>query len=120
MNNKLTFLKSKGIDIDIGLSYLGDEIMYEEILTDFKNGFVNQMAEIKKTFESSDWDNYVILVHALKSNCKTLGIMSLADLAYAHELKGKEKDVTYIMEHVTELFAKANEVYLILDESMKM
>jgi HPt (histidine-containing phosphotransfer) domain-containing protein len=120
MNNKLTFLKNKGFDLETGLSYLGDEAMYEEILADFKNGFINQMAEIRKTFESADWENYVILVHALKSNCRTLGITSLATLAYDHELKGKEQNITYIKEHVTELFTKANEIYLILDEAMKM
>lgn len=120
MNDKLDFLKSKGIDVDLGLSYLGDEGMYNDILTDFKNGFINQMNDIKAKFEAKDWPNYVILVHALKSNCKTLGIMSLADLAYNHEMKGKENDINYLYEHVNELFTKANEVYLILDEYFKM
>lgn len=120
MENKLEFLKSKGIDVDTGLSYLGDAGMYVEILTDFKNNFINQMNEIKGKFESKDWPNYVILVHALKSNCKTLGIMSLADLAYNHEMKGKENDIDYIVSHVGELFAKANEIYAILDEFFKL
>lgn len=120
MNNKLAFLKEKGIDTDAGLSYLGDEAMYNEILTDFKNGFINQMNEIKGAFENKDWSNYVILVHALKSNCKTLGISSLADLAYNHEMKGKENDINYLYEHVGELFTRANEIYSILDEYMKM
>ncbi len=120
MDSKLNFLKEKGFDIDMGLSYLGDEGMYIEILTDFKNNFVNQMNDIKQKFESKDWPNYVILVHALKSNCKTLGIMSLADLAYNHEMKGKENDINYIYEHVNELFTKANEIYAIIDAFLKM
>ena len=120
MENKLDFLISIGFDIEMGLSYLGDESMYIEILTDFKNNFINQMNEIKGKFESKDWPNYVILVHALKSNCKTLGIMSLADLAYNHEMKGKENDIDYIMQHVGELFAKANEIYAVLDAFFKM
>ena len=116
MNNKLTFLNEKGIDTSAGLSYLGDESMYNDILLDFKNGFINQMGEIRKTYEAGDYTNYVILVHALKSNCKTLGIMSLADLAYAHEMKGKENDIAYINEHINELFLKANEIYKILED----
>ena len=120
MDNKINFLKEKGIDVDTGLSYLGDEAMYIEILTDFKNNFINQMNDIKAKFESKDWPNYVILVHALKSNCKTLGIMSLADLAYNHEMKGKENDINYLYEHVGELFAKANEIYGILDAFFKI
>ena len=120
MNSKLTFLIEKGIDVNTGLSYLGDEAMYNEILSDFKKGFINQMAEIRKAYETSDHANYVILVHALKGNCKTLGIMSLADLAYNHEMKGKEGDINYINEHINELFIKANEIYQILDAYFAM
>ncbi|MBQ6840963.1 MAG: hypothetical protein IJO63_02455 [Bacilli bacterium] len=116
MNSKLTFLTEKGIDVNTGLSYLGDESMYNDILLDFKNGFIEQMNGIKNAYETSDHQNYVILVHALKSNCKTLGIMSLAELAYNHEMKGKENDIAYINEHINELFLKANEIYKILDE----
>ena len=114
MSDKLTFLKNNGIDIDAGLSYLGDEAMYNEILLDFQNNFINQMNEIKTSYENKDYSNYVILVHALKSNCRTLGINTLADLAYNHEMKGKENDINYINEHINELFLKANEIYKII------
>lgn len=120
MNNKLAFLNEKGIDTNLGLSYLGDEAMYNEILGDFKNGFINQMGDIRKAYESNDISNYVILVHALKSNCKTLGITSLADLAYNHEMSGKENNIAYINEHINELFIKANEVYSVLDAYFKL
>ncbi|MBE6147928.1 MAG: hypothetical protein E7167_00235 [Firmicutes bacterium] len=120
MNSKLTFLNEKGIDTNAGLSYLGDESLYNEILSDFKNGFINQMAEIRKAYENSDFANYVILVHALKSNCRTLGITSLSELAYNHEMKGKENDINYINEHINELFLKANEIYKILEEYFNM
>ena len=120
MSDKLAFLKNSGFDIDSGLSYLGDEVMYNEILLDFKNNFINQMNEIKQTYENKDYPNYVILVHALKSNCRTLGINSLADLAYSHEMKGKENDYNYIIEHINELFLKANEIYQIIDSYFKL
>ncbi|MBE6155460.1 MAG: hypothetical protein E7164_01735 [Firmicutes bacterium] len=114
--NNLTFLKEKGIDTDLALSYLGDESMYNEILLEFKNGFINQMGDIRKKYEAGDIATYAILVHALKSNCKTLGITSLANLAYDHEMKGKANDLQYINEHISELFLKANEIYQILEE----
>ena len=37
-------------------------------------------------------ENYAIEVHSLKSDCKYLGFMTLADIAYQHELKSKEND----------------------------
>ena len=47
--------------------------------------------------------NYAIDVHSLKSDCKYLGFMKLADVAYQHELKSKENDSTFINEHFNEL-----------------
>lgn len=117
----LDFLKGKGIDTEAGLGYLGDEEMYKEILTDFRDNFVTQMNDIKSKFETKDWTNYSILVHALKSNCRTLGINDLADMAYEHEKASKEgsMDIDYVNAHVVELFNKANAVYLIVDEFLK-
>ena len=48
-------------------------------------------------------ENYAIDVHSLKSDCKYLGLMSLADIAYEHELKSKENDKTFVEEHFKEL-----------------
>ncbi len=119
MNSTLDYLKAKGYDIDQGLSYLGDETMYLEILRDFHNGFINQMNEIKSAYEKGDIPNYTILVHALKINCLTLGITSLSELAYNHEMKVKENDINYINANITSLFNKANEIYLINDAFLK-
>lgn len=71
MNNTLEYLKNNGIDVDLGLSFIGDETSYKELLLEFKNGFINQMNEIKTLYENKDIENYGIKVHALKSNCKT-------------------------------------------------
>jgi len=37
--------------------------------------------------------DYSIIVHVVKSDCKYFVIMTLAELAYQHELKGKDKDI---------------------------
>lgn len=107
-------LRNAGIDVDAGLGYLGDEALYLEILKDFTDGFINQMNEIKKSYENKDYANYTILVHALKSNCRTLGINTLADMAYNHEMKSKENDINYINGNITALFQTANEIFQIL------
>jgi len=116
MNEKFVYLNNNGIDTSSGLSYLGDEGLYNEILLEFKNNFINQMNEIKNAYEKGDIENYAILTHALKGNCRTLGIKDLAELAYSHELKAKEKDMNYITSNITALFTKANEVYIILEK----
>ena len=114
--NKISLiLKNNGIDVDLGLSFIGDETSYKELLLEFKNGFINQMNEIKTLYESKDIENYGIKVHALKSNCKTFGIMTFANMAYEHEMAAKNGDINFINQNITNLFVKANELYKVLD-----
>jgi HPt (histidine-containing phosphotransfer) domain-containing protein len=97
MNNKVEFLKSNGVDIDASLSYLG------EIIKDFYDGMDGQLVELENFKNNSDMPNYAIAVHALKSNCRTLGIVPFAQIAYDHEMKSKENDVNYVNEHFSDL-----------------
>ena len=115
MNNTLEYLKNNGIDVDLGLSFIGDETSYKELLLEFKNGFINQMNEIKTLYENKDIENYGVKVHALKSNCKTFGIMNFANMAYEHEMAAKNGDINFINQNITNLFVKANELYKVLD-----
>ena len=63
------------------------------------------MNEIEKYKNLNDMNNYAILVHALKSNCRSLGIIPFADIAYQHELAGKENNVSYVEQNYNELVA---------------
>ena len=47
--------------------------------------------------------NYAIEVHSLKSDAKYLGFMTLADIAYQHELKSKENNSEFVSAHFEEL-----------------
>ena len=115
MNNTLEYLKNNGIDVDLGLSFIGDETSYKELLLEFKNGFINQMNEIKTLYENKDIENYGVKVHALKSNCETFGIITFANMAYEHEMAAKNGDINFINQNITNLFVKANELYKVLD-----
>ena len=115
MNNTLEYLKNNGIDVDLGLSFIGDETSYKELLLEFKNGFINQMNEIRTLYENKDIENYGVKVHALKSNCTTFGIMTFANMAYEHEMAAKNGDINFINQNITNLFVKANELYKVLD-----
>ena len=103
MNNKVEFLKSNGVDIDAALSYLGDMETFDEIIKDFYDGMDGQLVELENFKNNSDMPNYAIAVHALKSNCRTLGIVPFAQIAYDHEMKSKENDVNYVNEHFSDL-----------------
>ena len=54
---------------------------------------------MKKYFHSRDWHNYEILVHALKSTSKMIGIYDLSEKAKALEQAAKQNDENFILEN---------------------
>ena len=105
---------SNGIDVDTGLSLLGDMDMYNDTIKEFLNGINDRALKLKKFLETNDMPNYAIEAHALKSDSKYLGFTKLIDLAYNHEMKSKENDVSYISEHYKELMIELSRIVAIL------
>ena len=77
--------------------------MYNDTMNDFIDEIEKRLPLLAEYKASSDMPNYAILVHAIKSDCKYLGIMSLADLSYQHELKSKENDVEFVNNNYDDL-----------------
>lgn len=102
------FLKNNNVDVDKSLEFLGDMEMYNITILDFKTESLNKWEKIKECLEKEDMTNYSIYVHALKSDCKYLGFMKLADLSYQHELKSKENNLNFVKEHFSELETEFN------------
>ena len=71
---------------------------------------------LKNYKENKDMANYTIYVHSLKSDAKYLGFMELANVAYEHELKSKEKDEVFVNNHFKDLEYEYNKVMSIIDE----
>lgn len=111
-----SYLESKGVDVAHGLELLGDMEMYNMTMGDFVSEVETKWADICKYKEENNMPEYAILVHSLKSDCKYLGFMTLADIAYQHELKSKENDSAFVNEHFTELETEYNKVLEIAKE----
>lgn len=101
--NTKEYLIQNGVDMDKALELLGDMEMYNDTIKDFYNELPTKWNRIIEFKNNNDMPNYAIDVHSLKSDCKYLGFMKLADVAYQHELKSKENDSTFINEHFSEL-----------------
>ena len=97
------YLRSHGVDIDHALDLLGDMEMYKMTLHDYLDEIDGKVEQLKKYLDVHDMSNYAILVHSMKSDAKYLGFMSYADICYQHELKSKENDYHYCVEHFSEL-----------------
>jgi len=108
MSEKEKYLSDNGFNFEQALSYLGDMETFDEILQDFYDAMDSQMKEIEKCKELKDMKNYSILVHALKSNCRSLGIIPFADVAYQHELAGKEENIDFVLNNYNNLVEVKN------------
>lgn len=104
------YLRENGADLEKALELLGDMEMYNSTISDFTEEIDEKWNNIKMYRDSHDMENYAILVHSLKSDCKYLGFYSLADIAYEHELKSKAKDLDYVLNHFNELETEYNRV----------
>jgi len=111
---KMMFLRQNGVDVDKGIENTLDFETYDEILLDFCDQFPQEVNKFNAFKLSGDMVNYEIIVHALKSNCRTLGFMNTGEMFYQHELASKQNDINYVNQHYDELINEVNRVYKIL------
>ncbi len=111
---KRNFLVSNGVDVEKGIENTMDFETYDEILLDFVSTFPQEVNKFNEFKVAGDMVNYEIIVHALKSNCRTLGFMTTGEMFYQHELASKQGDINYVNEHYQELLNEVNRVYQIL------
>ena len=92
--------------------------MYDSILNDFLDGYDERMKKIETYRLNNDMPNYAIEVHSLKSDSKYLGFMTLADLAYKHEMASKAGDITSVNNHYQELITEAGRIIAVAKKYM--
>ena len=111
----IKILKDNGVDIDNSIELLGDIETYDDILNEFVDNIEDRKNKLKEFYESNDLANYAIEVHALKSDSKYLGFVSLADMALEHQLKSEGNDMEYIKSHYSSLIEEINKVMEIVN-----
>lgn len=111
-------LITNGIDVDKSLELFGDMEMYNETLEEFLNGASSKIDNLRNYKEASDVHNYAISAHSLKSDARYLGFTKLAELAYNHEMAGKNNDVEFIYNNYDALIEEANRIIKVVCEYM--
>jgi CheY-like chemotaxis protein/HPt (histidine-containing phosphotransfer) domain-containing protein len=86
-------------DVKKAVSMLGTEDLYWTVLQDYYSVIDKKSALIGVFYDTMDWKNYTIEVHALKSASRQIGANALADLAAEMEKAGNEKNYGFIMEN---------------------
>ena len=93
-------LETLGIDTQTGLNYCQkDEEFYKQILLQYAESGPRKRQDAEKFRKESDYSNYEIVVHALKSTSKMIGAAGLSDMAKALEDAAKAKDGEFIQAH---------------------
>ncbi len=106
-----TDLKRVGVNVKTGLDYCcGDEEFYMDMLRMFQSQSADKKAEIISLYETANWADYAVKVHALKSTSLTIGAERLSAYAKLLELAGKREDAKYIRKNHAEFLKMYDEV----------
>ena len=114
----IQFLKDKGVDIDKSLELFGDINTYNDTIGEFLVGIHNKIKNLIDLMNKGDLQNYAIVVHSMKSDCKYFGFTKLANLAYEHEMKSKAGDLYYVTNHINDLIFETNNTIKLIQEYM--
>jgi len=114
----ISFLEERGVNIKKSLELFGNEETYNETIGEFLVGIHSKINELIKLLNNKDLANYAITVHSLKSDCKYFGFLTLADMAYEHEMKSKAGDIYYLNSHINELIGEVNKAIVLIQEYM--
>ena len=78
-------------DVETGMKYSGNrKKFYNAAVTMFCNLRPQKQAEMNERFIAEEWEDYVILVHALKTSALTIGGVQLSKEAKALEMAGRK------------------------------
>lgn len=84
------------LDTAVGMSYFGDnEEFYHEMIQCYLDN--SSYKDIQKYYETQDWENYQILVHALKSTSLSIGAVELSGQARELEMAARDGRVNDIL-----------------------
>lgn len=117
---KVSDSSNKIFDPATGLSYAGgNRELYLDILKGYVTDAVEMKANLNSSKDASDWKNYVIKVHALKSMSLTIGAVSLSEQAKELELAGKAANYELVIEKNSVLMDKYEQVLADVVEYLK-
>lgn len=104
------------IDHDLGVSYCGEsEELYIEILQSYYDQASQFKENLKKFYDSEDWENYAIVAHAMKSCSKNIGAMNFSEQALLHETAAKDENDDVITADFDSFYANYESLLKIVE-----
>ena len=115
MGNDISWLSQAGLDTQAGIGYTGGQEKYLSAISRFYANYVKNREKIMEYRSAGDFENYMITVHALKSNSRMIGASALGSAFEVLENAARNSDVQRI-ESDTD---KALSMYKDLIEALK-
>jgi len=112
----ITYLKDNGINVDIGISVLGNIELYNETLGYFLESIEERLIKLNNWKNANNLKNYAIEVNALKSDCNYLGFKDLLNITTMHELEANNNNLDFINNNYQTLI---NEVVRLVNVARK-
>ncbi len=108
-------LQLAGINVEKGIGFCGGALGdYLEVIQVYYETGLHKIKEIEESYQTEDWKNYTILVHAVKSTSLGIGAEELSEMAKALETAGKEGNTVYIKEYHEEMMQEYHRVMEVL------
>lgn len=96
MEDLIRYLKEAGLDTDAGFGYTGGKERYLSAIQRFFRDYEKNKNKLTGFLAEGDYHNYMIAVHALKSNSKMIGANELSKAFEEMELATKNNNIELI------------------------
>ena len=94
-----------GIDNEKGILNSGNPVLFRELLGDVYELIDKKSDSIRAHLENNEITSYTTEVHSLKTTCRMIGAMELAEDFYTLEKLGTDNNVTKLKEYTPSVLA---------------
>ncbi len=112
-----TFLPPEYLNETAGITYCGGLQNYIEVLHMTRMSGQTEKEKIQRCFDTKNWKEYTIYVHALKSSMTNIGAEELARMAKELEYAGKQGDFAYIEKNHDDMMMEYAQILTILKDA---
>ena len=91
-----SILQSAGIDVSAGKGYTGNDEKYLSAIQRYLKNYEKNKTNVVNFYNAKDWENYMICVHALKSNSRMIGAITLSEAFEKLEEASRDKEIDMV------------------------
>ena len=110
MDKETKIMEGAGLDIKTGIAYTGNIEKLMQAAGRYSANREKNSAKVKEFFDAEDYENYMIVVHSLKSNSRMIGATELAGDFEKLEMAARNNDPSFIKEKTAQVLASYKEL----------